>query len=421
MPDRTVAPPFSQIEKFSIKEPARYDLGNGLLLFTIQAGTQPVVKLELIFHAGKWTEQIHGAAFFTGQMLREGAGTYNSFDLSSLFESVGAHLEISPGLDYIVITLHTIEKHLPKLLPVLKLLILKPGFPEEEFKTLKNLQIQKLRINNEKNSYLASKKLRESLFGNTHPYGHILEEAQINDLDRNELIRHFQKNIYKKPFTIISSGLFSEASINSIIDTFSDIQSNSQIAVADKPQEYSHSDVAIDKSESSQSSIRIGCISIPMDHPDYPGLLFVNEILGGFFGSRLMKNIREEKGLTYGIYSSISTLKNASFFFISADVKKDFRTEVFDEIKLELSRLSSEKASGEEIETVRNYMLGQLQASINTPFALASKFKSIYFSGLSYDYYRNLVQAIKTINTDRILELSSKYLSYESMVKVYVG
>jgi predicted Zn-dependent peptidase len=421
MLDRTVAPAFRQIEHIPIKEPEVLQVNRDIPFYSIQAGTQSVVKLELIFEAGKWFETKPGVSFFTGKMLREGAGTLNSYDISNLFESYGAHLEITPTLDFTSINIYSLEKYINKLLPVVKLMIEEPVFPESELETLKNIQIQSLRVNNEKNNFVASKKFRETLFNDKHPYGHILEEPEILSVSSSDLKTHFQHTFFQKPFTIVGSGLFGGNSEQAIIDTFSSISIQTSVKAEEHSFDPQHSNVFIDKEESSQSSIRMGYLTIPMKHPDYAGLLVTNEILGGYFGSRLMKNIREEKGLTYGIYSSLSSLKHSTIFSISADVKKELREQAISEIQSEILRLRTEQVSFHELDTVRNYMLGQIQASVNTPFALAAKFKNVHFNELDYGYYTNLIETIKSITPERIMELANTYLREKDMVQVYVG
>ncbi len=421
MLDRTVAPAFRPIDHISIKEAKEYPIGPSTTLYCIQSGTQPVIKLEVIFKAGKWYESKAGQALFTGKMLREGAGQHNAFSISDIFETFGAHLEIVPTLDYIAITIYSMEAYFSQLLPVVLSMVKEPVFPEKELQVLKNIQVQSLRVNNKKNNFVASRKLRESLFGPLHPYGHILNESEIQEINRYDLINYFNESIRDKPLTLISSGLLTDPTIQLLVDSFKPSEEGPALAESGNEIQKTHPNVLINKEESSQSSIRLGQHSIPMRHPDYPGLLIVNEILGGYFGSRLMKNIREEKGLTYGIYSSLSSLRNATFFSIAADVKKEFRDLAFVEIKSEIRKLQSELIGIPELDTVRNYMLGQIQASVNTPFALATKFKNIHFNGLDYSYYDNLIETIQTIDPDRIMELSNKYLDPDKMVEICVG
>ena len=150
-------------------------------------------------------------------------------------------------------------------------------------------------------------------------------------------------------------------------------------------------------------------------------MVIVNEILGGYFGSRLMRNIREDKGFTYGIRSGISNLKHAGFWSVSTEVKKQYRDQTINEIHKEIQLLKQTPVSEEELETVKNYMSGTFISAIDTPFALADKFKTIHYSGLDYDYYERYFQSINNITAERIQELSRKYLIKEQMTTVMVG
>ena len=180
-------------------------------------------------------------------------------------------------------------------------------------------------------------------------------------------------------------------------------------------------DIFISDENRTQTSIRTGKLNIPMQHSDYHGLLIVNEILGGYFGSRLMKNIREEKGLTYGIYSSLVNWKNSSYFVIATDVKKELHAKAVAEIKKEIILLNESLVSSDELETVKNYLLGKIQASINTPFALSHIFKNLFINELSYTYYDNLFRTIEEITSEDIRSIANRYLSTDEMVSVSVG
>ncbi|MCH7515299.1 MAG: insulinase family protein [Bacteroidetes bacterium] len=421
MLDRTVAPPFKKITKINIRQPEKILLSNGLELYTINTSLQPVLKLDLIFRAGKWFEKNNGISFFTGKMLSEGVPGLSSVQIAAVFEKYGAQLEISPGFDFLSVSVYCLSKHLKYLLQLIKQIISEPLFPEKELNTLKNIEQQTLRVNNEKTSYVAGKKLQESLFGSSHPYGRNLSEADINHISKSEIKHFFDEFIKDKPFTLIASGGFDKDVENLISSHFGTVEFTEWVNFSPIPVNSNQKDVIISNKNRTQTSIQAGKLSIPMRHRDYHGLLIVNEILGGYFGSRLMKNIREEKGLTYGIYSSLVNWKNSSYFVIATDVKKELRTKAVAEIKKEIIRLNESLVSSDELETVKNYLLGQIQASVNTPFALAHIFKNLFINELSYAYYDNLFRTIEEITSEDIRSIANRYLSTTEMVTVSVG
>ena len=177
----------------------------------------------------------------------------------------------------------------------------------------------------------------------------------------------------------------------------------------------------IEKHNALQSSLRLGCITIDRNNEDYIPFLVVNEILGGFFGSRLMKNIREEKGFTYGIHSSVNSLMDQTYFVISTDVKKECTKETIEEIYKEIEKLKTELISEVELKTVTSYMLGRLMNSLTTPFALMDKFKTIYFSKQKYEYYERYNNIVSNIGPEEVKAIANKYLQPEGFSKVIVG
>jgi len=421
MLDRTVAPPFHRIDQILIKQPERSLLSNGLKLFTLNSGTQPVLNLELIFRAGKWFENEPGVAFFSSKMLSEGTPDMDSKQIAETFESYGASIDINPGFDFLSISIYCLTRHFVNLVPLIKSIVGSPTFPLSELETMKNIQIQNLKVNNEKTDFVARQIFRKSLYGKDHPYGHSLEQDKIKKIKYEQLQGFFDEFIHGRLYALILSGKVDEDIRKMVDDEFGELELKPQ------PEENSLTisgnleELEIDKPDSKQTSLRIGKRCISMHHPDHAGLLIANELLGGFFGSRLMKNIREEKGFTYGIHSSIVNLKNDNFLVIAADVKKESRQEALKEIRKEINTLGNIAVPESELETVKNYMLGQLQASVNSPFALASKFKVLFLNGLTYDYYNTLIETINQITPELITSIAKKHLIASDMVVVAVG
>ena len=166
----------------------------------------------------------------------------------------------------------------------------------------------------------------------------------------------------------------------------------------------------IEKEGAIQSSIRMGKHLMTRKHPDYFPMLLLNEILGGYFGSRLMKNIREEKGLTYGISSNLALFTQAGYFVIGTDVKREFTQQTIDEIQKEIKILQTELVSENELETVKNYMVGSFAGSLNTPFDIADRYKVIFSENLPLDFYKNYIPNIQQISAIQLLETANKYL-----------
>lgn len=421
--DRSIAPPSQAIQHVDLVEASTHQLTNGVPVHVIRAGKQPVVGIELIFRRGgiKY-EQQSASCFFTMKMLSEGTRHRSAFQLSSFVDGLGAYLQLTPGLDRSSVELYSLRKHTGVLLALLKEMLTEPVFPEAELVKLKAVQQQHIRVSNEKSNVLASKRLKAILFGEDHPYGKSLTETAINALSRQHLVAFYENNL-RSHWEVIVSGDVTK-------DTLATVDHHlGQIPVAEVSQSLSPAVEflpvskrnLLERSDNLQSSLRMGMPLFKKDAADYHAMRVVNTILGGYFGSRLMRNIREERGLTYGISSGIVALEDSGYLVIGTDVKKQVTQLAIDEIYREIERLCREPVSAIELRTVKNYLAGKLLNSIDTPFALAEKFKNIYLYGLTYGFYQNYLKTLNTITPEAIQVVANRYLVAANIREVIVG
>jgi zinc protease len=419
MLDRKSPPPFVHSTSFDLLQPERIRLPNGIETFVVAGGSQDVFKIDLVIPAGRWYEHVRGASYFSANLLSKGTTTQNSFEIAQIFDRYGAHLEVQPGLDFVMISLYGLNRFLTPVLDLLLEMITQPSFPAKEIEQHKNIFLQTLKINEEKTSFLASKAFRKKLFGDAHPYGVELEENDINALQQEQIITHF--NQYYQDVTLFVSGKIDNDFKKQIERQFSQLNV-SRVREATRPafaQEAFHD--RITKEGSVQASIRMGKRSIMRTHPDYAEVIFVSHILGGYFGSRLMKNIREEKGLTYGIYASLHPLQRDGYVLIGADVNNENIDLTLNEIRKELKRLRTEKVSSEELDTAKNHFIGSLQSEITTPFAHADKIRTIFISNLQQDFYHQMILKINSMSAEQIISVSEKHLHEDSFSHVAAG
>ncbi len=177
----------------------------------------------------------------------------------------------------------------------------------------------------------------------------------------------------------------------------------------------------IEKPDSVQSAIRIGKLTIGKSHHDFVKLQVVSTILGGYFGSRLMSNIREDKGYTYGIGSFIAPMNQASYFGIATEVGVDITRQAIDEIYKEINRLSTDIMPNEELELVKSYLMGEILKSVDGPFALAERWKGMLLFGLDSEYFKKMIETISSITPEEVLDIAKKYLVADEMYEVVVG
>ena len=419
MLDRKQPPLFQKSNAYSLIKPSTTVLANGLVITCVPGGEQEVAKIEFVFKTGKWQEPEPGISYFTTHLLQKGTASKNSFEISSEFDQYGVHVEVSPGNDFTSFTLYGLTKNIVRFFDLSYELITQPLFPEDELQQAKDIYIQGLKINLEKTSFLASRLMRQTLFGKDHPYGRDAEVSDVEKIDRASL-QSFHKNYYND-FEIICSGKITKELLNGLAKKFETLPLKKVNIVPVDKNIIASPDQYLVKENSVQSSIRLGRKIVSRIHPDYPAILFLNHILGGYFGSRLMKNIREEKGLTYGIYSSIAALKHDTYMSIGADVNKENRELTVQEIKNELKILCTQLVGNEELETARNHFIGSLQAELTTPFAHADKIKTLLLYNLPANYYQELVLKIDSLQSSDLIEIAKKYLNGEGFAVVAAG
>ena len=417
--DRSQAPLSAPVTSIDLVKAESFILTNGVPVHVVRVAHQPVVKIELILKACKWNEPQNGVSYFASKMLSEGTRKRTAAQIADYIDGLGAFLDVSSGIDQSSVSIYCLTKHFHSMVELLSELLYDSVFPQAELEIQKNIKSQSLKVDLEKNNVVASKIFREKLFGKNHPYGQTIAEKDIPAINTPLLQYYHQFNMLPEIELILSGDVPDDLkSLQKCFGTKSTTLPTPPIHIMPDPQK---GQFVEERQEAVQSSLRLGCRMFTKRHPDYIPMMIVNEILGGYFGSRLMKNIREEKGFTYGISSSVVSLKHQGYWIIGTDVKKEYTQQTLDEIYKELHILCTVPVPADELETVRNYMAGSLLASINTPFALADKFKGVYFYGLNYKFYQDFLSTLYQITPEDIMRYSQKYFVRENLTEVIVG
>jgi zinc protease len=422
--DRKQMPHNAVIDKIALPQARRFELDNGIPVYGITAGFQDLVKVEFLYPNLSFNISkpiIHSAA---NRMLAEGTNKYSAQQLADNIDYYGAFYETEENADFCSVMLYTLNKHLESTLPFLSDIIANPVFPERELEIFKQNNIQRLAVENEKVSSLARRKFNQMIFGNSHPYGYFTEASDYEAIKREDLIDYYRRQYLVKNFTIIVSGMVTDATVNMLNKVFGKLKlesagTNGKANPAFIPAQEQKN--LIEKNDAVQSALRIGSSFFNRAHPDYPGAAFLNTILGGYFGSRLMSNIREEKGYTYGIGSGIVSMKQDGYFFISTEVATSVTADAINEIYKEVELLRVEEVEEEEMAMVRNYLLGSFLKGCDGAFHLAERFKSIYLYGLDYEYYDRYLEKIRTIAPDEIKMLAQRYFDTSGFFECVVG
>jgi len=422
--DRKISPDFKEIAAVSLIKPEHKVLANGLDLFYIASGEAELVRVEIIFHIDSWNVSQPLDALATFKLMDDGTDKKSSADIAGEIDFYGSFFQVSIQPDIATITLYSLRKYLEKSLMVIHEMLTNAIFPQHELDTFIQNNIQRLQVDHQKTSYLVNKRFYQSIFGNTNKYGYNETEDDLRNMSRAQLLSHYATYISNENAFILVSGKVGVADLDIIEKILGkeDWRTGKLPPVAEiimHPE--TNKTQFISKSDAVQSSIRIGKTIIGKTHPDYPSLQVLNTILGGYFGSRLMANIREDKGYTYGIHSVLASQKTQGFFFIGTDVGAEVCQATVAEVFKEIKKLRDEPIEAEELNLVRNYLLGSFQSSIENAFSYAEKFKSVYLYKMDYDYYDRYFDAVNTTTSIRLQQLANQYLDQESMYTVIAG
>lgn len=422
---REIPPGFKDITRLSFEKAKKQILPNSIPLYSIHAGEQDIVKIDFLFAAGEWYQSNPLLASSTIQLLQEGTKVYSADDIAEKLDFMGSYVYYNAGKHTSTITVYTLHKFFEDTIRILEEIIKNPIFPEEHVATYIAKKKQQYTIERQKVEVMAQKKFAQVVFGKAHPYG-ISHEPEEFDTLTIEQLRQFHAEYFNAMHCkIILSGKIKTEHAAIIKDVFGQSSWNVHGEMRDLP-EYeispsSEKKHVVLKPDVVQSAIRVGKMLVNKYNPDYPALQILNTVLGGYFGSRLMSNIREDKGYTYGIGSGIVSHKTAGYFVIVSQVGTDVCEKALEQVYIELKRLRTETIPDDELQTVKNYMKATIARSFDGPFALSENFKTILEYDLGYSYYTRFWKIIQKIKPTELKNLANTYLDEGSMYEVIAG
>lgn len=425
MLNRTQTPKiFDAVElDLQLKPVEKFTLDNGVPVYAINAGAQEVVVVEFVFHSGNWYEEKNIVAATTNFMLKNGTTQKNAFAINEHFDFYGAYLNRNCYNETATVTLHTLSKHLPKLLPEIATLLTDSIFPEEELALYKQNQQQRLKVNLKKCDFVANRLIDEYLFGFHHPYGKYTSPADYEALQRDDLVKFYQEYYTKGNCMLFVAGKLPADIQQQLNNAFGALPLNQQ-ALKKVDQIPTPANVKkqhiVNDANGVQGAIRIARHFPNRHHPDFQKVAILNNIFGGFFGSRLMSNIREDKGYTYGIHSYIQNHIHDTAWMISTEAGKDVCQATIDETYKEMEILRNELIEEEELDLVRNFMMGSLLGDLDGPFQIIGRWKNYILNGLDEQYFYSAINTIKTVTAEELQALAQKYLNPQDFYELVV-
>jgi len=423
--DRTQAPLAGPLNNISLPDVSHVQLFNGVDLHMIQHGNVDVVTLQAIFKAGKGHQAQAGLANFTARNMQEGTHSYTGLELARKLDEYGGWLGHNTGEEYVAFQLTTLSENVPRCLELIKEVMFMPVFPEDKFENMRQRTLQKLSIESQKTRYQAKRLFGQLMFGQEHPYGMHVGPEQIEQLSLQAIRQYHQTYFYPGNYILTAVGKFKEGDLvdmaNRILGADSTREPVKSPSRAERISATFEPGRTYYDMEGMQATIRLGHPAFNRSHPDFYGMQIVNTILGGYFGSRLMQNIREEKGYTYGIYSGWVAMANGGYFVVQSDIGNEYIEPTIEEVRKEMNALAQEPISGAELNLVKNYLLGRSISERETPFQLSDILRFSLVSGISFEELDRKFEVIRQIQPEDIQRLAAQYFRPDALLEVVCG
>ena len=418
MLNRTISPEVKQIDKIDFVKPQIFDISKDVKLFFMKEVPNETARLDLYFDAGTVNGDT-GIASFVNGMLLSGTDEKTSTQINNEIDELGGFFESGVSNENAVITMYSLRENVLPILKVMTNAIQNLVFHQHEVEELVNDRRQKFKTSMEKVSFLAQRAFQQRLFSESI-YGRVTNESDFDTISTDSLKQFFKKNYLNGLTKVVVVGDLTQDEIDEIIDLIGSWASNSTTEFEKNIKNlkgYAH----LVKDGAVQTAIRVGRMLFNKTHEDYNDFLILNTIFGDYFGSRLMSNIREDKGYTYGIGTMVAELHNVGYFIIATEVGKDVKDATLTEIQNEITRIQTELVGEEELNLVKNYLMGQLLKSADGPYSMTDLYMSVEPYGLDLDFYNTSIDSLNNITPERIQELAVKYLNWNDMTVVSAG
>lgn len=417
--DRTHQPEFHAIALPDIPVFDNSELPDGAMLHVMRGGTQPITKIDIIIESGTLLSEKPLVARATSTLLSEGTRTRTSAQIAEDLDYYGAYLWQRTGLKRTTLSLACLTKHVEQIVPIIEEIVKEPSFPDNELQLYIERCRQEFEIEQCRTTYRARTALRQLLYAPTCRYGRVAKLSDFGQLRQGDLVDFHQDTYSPHNAHIFISGQPDDAAVDIIAHAFGENWEPKEKAVYPLPHfgERGQHEV-IDVANAKQASICIARHTPPTGHADNQKLFAANTILGGYFGSRLMQNIREEKGLTYGIGSYLVVAEYGGTLTIKTDVRPDKYELVIDEIFAEMQRMSTELVGEEELTMVRNYMKGEMLRQFDSTLSSADTLIPLCVIGRGREHFEELDRTISEITPEEIRSISERYLRPEDFCTV---
>ncbi|MCT4666236.1 MAG: insulinase family protein [Flavobacteriales bacterium] len=401
--DRSIQPQIHALHFPEHLDPEIRIIGENTPLILFDLEDKEMVFIKLVFDAGIQYFQDRKALVFSKSMILKGTKSYPYPAINDAIDNLGAHITFEIKQEKIVLSLSCLKRKLDPALEILKEVMFDFQYSQEEFDRSVEKFKQKFKIQEQKPDYISKKAFNKVLYGEKHPLGFQFSESFYDQCTLEEVER-FHKELFENcPFSLHLAGTFSQENFQKIEETLKLNENRNPIFEKQDFKIQSGVKQWTRKMDSAiQTSINAGFVFPSRNHENFSEWNFVSLVLGGFFGSRLMANIREDKGYTYGIYSMILSFSDHSQFVIRTEVGNEYVADTLNQIQLEINRLKEELISQEELDLVKNYALGSYLGVVNGWRKQVSYFEALYSNGYDWERKKRYFEMVENMTAEKL-------------------
>lgn len=414
-------PPLVIPTQIAVPAARLHTASNGAKIYAINCPEYEVVRISFVFHAGTTTQRHPFTASATANMMAEGTELFTSQQIAESLDYHGSYFDINIDRDYAYITFCCLSKFFAQTAEVIEQVILHPTFPESEVVTYRTKRKQQLSIERRKVETLARENFAHAMFGASHPYGISYNEAEYDTLSSEILREHYNRCYTAERCMVVCSGSISNDVLSRATHIAEQLRTSTLAETLSMPPfETTHS-VRLQHPGAVQSSIRMGRLLFPRTHEDFIPMQVLSTVLGGYFGSRLMQNLREHNGFTYGVFSAMVNFQQAGYLAIATQVGAEVTEQALQEINNEIELLRTQPVAEEELQLVKNIMAGEMMRILDGPFGIADVTTENILCGFDNSHIQHNLERIRQTTPEEILSLAQRYLAPEDLVTVVVG
>ena len=416
---RTKPQPFAD---FTSPNLTRLTLKNDIPFVGLHDPNLKLIRMDIRLTAGSYFQQKNAVAAAAMKLITEGTSRLSAEEIAEQLDYYGSYFEVLPDRDFSSFTVYFPKTATAEILHIIKQLFDDAVFPQEKINIYKNNSKKNLAINLEKTSYLSHTQFIANIFGGKHPYGGSLSLSDIDAIEREDIAAFYQTHFHAGNMRIFAAGNIDNSFKQLLNNTLGQLhrkETNPSVFVPAQPQPDRR--MYIERENALQSSICIGRRLFNRENENWEPTTVLNTVLGAYFGSRLMTNIREDKGLAYGIHSRMTSFLHDGMFYISADINKGQVRQATDEIYKELQRLRQTEIANRELSLVKNYLYGTFLRNFDGIFSQIDRIIISDDYHFEDAYWETCLKLYKSADSPTLLNLANTYLKADDMVEVVVG